>query len=107
MLENVRFNAAETSKDDAERGAFADQLAALADVFVSDGFGVVHRKQASVYDIATRLPAAVGGLVQAEIEVLERLTVTRSVRTSWCSAGRRSPTSSVSSTASSSRPTAC
>ena len=74
VLENVRFNAAETSKDDAERGAFADQLAALAEVFVSDGFGVVHRKQASVYDIATRLPAAVGGLVQAEIEVLERLT---------------------------------
>ena len=75
VLENVRFNAAETSKDDDERGAFADQLASLADVFVSDGFGVVHRKQASVYDIAGRLPAAVGGLVQAEIEVLERLTV--------------------------------
>ena len=74
VLENVRFNAAETSKDDAERGAFADRLAALADVFVSDGFGVVHRKQASVYDIAQRLPAAVGGLVQAEIDVLERLT---------------------------------
>lgn len=74
ILENVRFNAGETSKDDAERGAFADQLAALADVFVSDGFGVVHRKQASVYDVATRLPAAVGGLVQAEVEVLKRLT---------------------------------
>ena len=52
MLENVRFNAGETSKDDAERGAFADQLAGLADAFVSDGFGVVHRKQASVYDVA-------------------------------------------------------
>ncbi|MGJ9412472.1 phosphoglycerate kinase [Aeromicrobium sp. CF4.19] len=76
VLENVRFNAGETSKDDAERGAFADQLAALADVFVSDGFGVVHRKQASVYDVATRLPAVVGGLVQAEVEVLERLTET-------------------------------
>ncbi len=74
VLENVRFNAGETSKDDAERGAFADQLAALADVFVSDGFGVVHRKQASVYDVATRLPAAVGGLVQTEVEVLQRLT---------------------------------
>ena len=74
VLENVRFNAGETSKDDAERGAFADQLAALADAFVSDGFGVVHRKQASVYDVATRLPAAVGGLVQAEVEVLKRLT---------------------------------
>ena len=74
LLENVRFNAGETSKDDAERGAFADELAALADVFVSDGFGVVHRKQASVYDVAQRLPAAVGGLVQAEVEVLQRLT---------------------------------
>ncbi|MRJ77611.1 phosphoglycerate kinase [Aeromicrobium sp. SMF47] len=74
VLENVRFNAGETSKDDAERGAFADQLAALADVFVSDGFGVVHRKQASVYDVATRLPAAVGGLVEAEVTVLKRLT---------------------------------
>jgi len=74
VLENVRFNAGETSKDDAERGAFADELAALADVFVSDGFGVVHRKQASVYDVATRLPAAVGGLVEAEVTVLKRLT---------------------------------
>ncbi|WP_313405758.1 phosphoglycerate kinase [Aeromicrobium sp.] len=74
LLENVRFNAGETSKDDAERGAFADRLAELADVFVSDGFGVVHRKQASVYDIASRLPSAVGGLVQAEVEVLQRLT---------------------------------
>ncbi|MEV7429168.1 phosphoglycerate kinase [Nocardioides sp. NPDC092400] len=75
VLENVRFNAGETSKDDGERGAFADRLAALADAFVSDGFGVVHRKQASVYDVAQRLPHAVGGLVQAEIEVLRRLTV--------------------------------
>jgi phosphoglycerate kinase len=74
LLENVRFNAGETSKDDAVRGAFADELAALADLFVSDGFGVVHRKQASVYDVAERLPAAVGGLVQAEVEVLKRLT---------------------------------
>lgn len=74
VLENVRFNAGETSKDDAERGAFADQLAALADVFVSDGFGVVHRKQASVYDVAERLPSAMGGLVATEIDVLRRLT---------------------------------
>ena len=74
LLENVRFNAGETSKDDAARGEFADQLAALADVFVSDGFGVVHREQASVFDIAKRLPAAAGGLVQAEVEVLRRLT---------------------------------
>jgi phosphoglycerate kinase len=75
LLENVRFNAGETSKDDVERGAFADRLAALADVFVSDGFGVVHRKQASVYDVAQRLPHAMGGLVAAEIDVLRRLTV--------------------------------
>jgi phosphoglycerate kinase len=75
LLENVRFNAGETSKDDAERGAFADQLAALADAFVSDGFGVVHRKQASVYDVAQRLPHAMGDLVATEIEVLRRLTV--------------------------------
>ena len=74
LLENVRFNPGETSKDDAERGAFADQLAALADAFVSDGFGVVHRKQASVYDVAQRLPHAMGGLVRAEIDVLRRLT---------------------------------
>ncbi|GAA1160814.1 phosphoglycerate kinase [Nocardioides aquiterrae] len=74
VLENVRFNPGETSKDDAERGAFADQLAALADAFVSDGFGVVHRKQASVYDVALRLPHAMGKLVAAEIEVLRRLT---------------------------------
>ena len=74
MLENVRFNPGETSKDDAERGKFADQLAELGDVFVSDGFGVVHRKQASVYDVAKRLPHAMGGLVRAEIEVLRKLT---------------------------------
>jgi phosphoglycerate kinase len=75
VLENVRFNEGETSKDDAVRGAFADQLAALADAFVSDGFGVVHRKQASVYDVALRLPAAMGGLVAKEVDVLRRLTV--------------------------------
>src|SRR3954464_9740395 len=74
VLENVRFNEGETSKDDSVRGTFADQLAALADVFVSDGFGVVHRKQASVYDVAQRLPHAMGGLVAAEIDVLRRLT---------------------------------
>ncbi len=74
VLENVRFNDGETSKDDAIRGAFADQLAQLADVFVSDGFGVVHRKQASVYDVALRLPSAMGGLVAAEVDVLRRLT---------------------------------
>jgi phosphoglycerate kinase len=74
ILENVRFNEGETSKDDAVRGAFADRLAELADVFVSDGFGVVHRKQASVYDVAQRLPHAMGALVATEIDVLRRLT---------------------------------
>ncbi len=74
LLENVRFNAAETSKDDGVRGAFADELAALGDVFVSDGFGVVHRKQASVYDLARRLPHAVGRLVAIEVAMLNRLT---------------------------------
>jgi phosphoglycerate kinase len=74
VLENVRFNPGETSKDDDERGAFADQLAQLADAFVSDGFGVVHRKQASVYDVALRLPNAMGQLVATEIDVLRRLT---------------------------------
>lgn len=75
VLENVRFNPGETSKDDTERGQFADQLASLADGFVSDGFGVVHRKQASVYDVAQRLPHAMGNLVATEIDVLRRLTV--------------------------------
>ena len=74
LLENLRFNPGETSKDDVVRGGFADELASLADVFVSDGFGVVHRKQASVFDVAQRLPHAVGGLVQREVEVLRRLT---------------------------------
>ena len=73
MLENVRFEPGETSKDDGERGALADRLAAFADVFVSDGFGVVHRKQASVYDVAQRLPHAAGELVRTEVEVLGRL----------------------------------
>ena len=74
LLENVRFNAGETSKDDGERAGFARQLADLADVFVSDGFGVVHRKQASVYDVAQILPSAMGTLVATEIDVLRRLT---------------------------------
>lgn len=74
LLENLRFNAGETAKADEDRAEFAAQLASLADVFVSDGFGVVHRKQASVYDVARLLPAAVGGLVEKEVSVLERLT---------------------------------
>jgi phosphoglycerate kinase len=79
LVENLRFNAGETSKDDAERAAFARELAALVGgegtgLFVSDGFGVVHRKQASVYDVAQLLPHAAGGLVEAETAVLQRLT---------------------------------
>jgi phosphoglycerate kinase len=77
LLENVRFDPRETSKDDAERGELAGELAALAGgagVFVSDGFGVVHRKQASVFDVARVLPGYAGGLVLAEVEVLRRLT---------------------------------
>jgi phosphoglycerate kinase len=74
MLENLRFNAAETSKDDAERGLFADQLARLADLYVADGFGAVHRKHASIYDVALRLPHAAGYLVKAEVAALGRLT---------------------------------
>jgi phosphoglycerate kinase len=77
LLENVRFDPRETSKDDAERLAFARQLAELVGddgAFVSDGFGVVHRKQASVYDVATLLPHYAGKLVVAELEVLQQLT---------------------------------
>lgn len=74
LLENLRFNAGETSKDDATRRAFAEQLAAFGQAFVSDGFGVVHRKQASVYDLAQLLPSAAGRLVAGELEVLRRLT---------------------------------
>ena len=76
VLENVRFNAAETSKDDSVRQAFAAQLAEFADAFVSDGFGVVHRKQASVYDVAQLVPSAAGLLISAELEVLYKLTET-------------------------------
>ena len=74
LLENVRFEAAETSKDDAERGLLADRLAALADLYVDDAFGAVHRKHASVFDVAQRLPHAAGPLVAAEVAVLDRLT---------------------------------
>jgi phosphoglycerate kinase len=74
LLENVRFEVAETSKDDAERGALADRFAALADVFVDDAFGAVHRKHASVYDVALRLPHVAGRLVATELDVLTRLT---------------------------------
>ena len=74
VLENLRFNPGETSKQDEERLAFARELAALGDAFVSDGFGVVHRKQASVYELATLLPAAAGALVLGEVESLRKVT---------------------------------
>ncbi|MDX2729291.1 MULTISPECIES: phosphoglycerate kinase [Streptomyces] len=74
VIENLRFNPGETSKDDAERGAFADQLAELADVYVGDGFGAVHRKHASVFDLPARLPHAAGDLIATEVGVLKKLT---------------------------------
>ncbi len=74
LLENIRFNAAETSKDEAERLVLARELATLADVYVGDGFGAVHRKHASVYDLPKLLPHAAGLLVSAEVEVLTKLT---------------------------------
>ncbi|MFD3918424.1 phosphoglycerate kinase [Streptomyces sp. NPDC058595] len=74
VIENLRFNAGETSKDDAERGAFADRLAGLADLYVGDGFGAVHRKHASVFDLPARLPHAAGGLIATEVGVLRKLT---------------------------------
>ena len=76
VLENLRFNPGETSKDEGEREAFAAKLAAFGDFFVSDGFGVVHRKQASVYELAKALPSACGLLIEKELEVLTRLTST-------------------------------
>ncbi|MGW0965507.1 phosphoglycerate kinase [Streptomyces sp. NPDC002516] len=74
VVENLRFNAGETSKDDTERGEFADRLAALADVYVGDGFGAVHRKHASVYDLPARLPHYAGHLIATEVGVLKKLT---------------------------------
>ncbi|WP_439593156.1 phosphoglycerate kinase [Microbacterium sp.] len=74
VIENLRFNAGETAKDDATRRAFAEELATLGDALVSDGFGVVHRKQASVYELAEILPSAAGLLIATELDVLDRLT---------------------------------
>ncbi|WP_433550753.1 phosphoglycerate kinase [Micromonospora zamorensis] len=74
LLENLRFNAGETSKNEAERGAFADQLAAFGDAYVDDAFGAVHRKHASVFDVPARLPHVAGRLVLREVEVLSKLT---------------------------------
>lgn len=75
LLENLRFNAGEASKDEGERKLFANQLAELGDALVSDGFGVVHRKQASVYELAELLPSFAGLLISKELEVLEKLTL--------------------------------
>jgi phosphoglycerate kinase len=74
LLENIRFSAAETSKEESERAAFAAELALLADFYVGDGFGAVHRKHASVFDLPKLLPHAAGKLVAAEVEVLKKLT---------------------------------
>jgi phosphoglycerate kinase len=74
LLENLRFDPREASKDASERESYAAELAALGDVFVSDGFGVVHRKQASVYELAKALPSAAGLLIATELDVLDRLT---------------------------------
>ncbi len=74
VIENLRFNPGETAKDAEVRGAFARELAELGDALVSDGFGVVHRKQASVYDLAELLPSAAGYLIEKEVDVLDRLT---------------------------------
>jgi phosphoglycerate kinase len=76
LLENLRFNSGETSKSESEREAFASKLARFGDAFVSDGFGVVHRKQASVFELAKILPSAAGLLIENELDVLERLTLT-------------------------------
>ena len=75
LLENIRYSAAETSKDESERQVLAKELATLADVYVGDGFGAVHRKHASVYDLPKLLPHAAGTLVSAEVEVLKKLTI--------------------------------
>ena len=74
LLENIRFSGAETSKEESERAAFAAELAQLADFYVGDGFGAVHRKHASVFDLPKLLPHAAGKLVAAEVEVLKKLT---------------------------------
>jgi phosphoglycerate kinase len=78
LLENLRFDAAETSSDPQQREAFATELATMADIMVSDGFGVVHRKQASVYELAKLLPSYAGLLIEAELKVLNQLTTTPS-----------------------------
>ena len=95
LLENVRFNPEETSKDPTVRAPYAKKIAALGEVFVSDGFGVVHRAQGSDYDVAADLPAAAGKLVEKEVRPCPRPPRTRSARSPSCSAAPRSPTSSA------------
>ena len=97
LLENIRFNPGETSKDDAERRAFAQELAALADAYVSDGFGVVHRKQASDTTSPSCCPRRWVAWWPPRSRCSSGSPSTPSVRMPWCSAGRRSPTSSRSS----------
>lgn len=75
LLENIRFEAAETSKDESERSEFAKELASYADIYIGDGFGAVHRKHASVYELAKLLPNAAGDLIKNEVSVLEKLTI--------------------------------
>ena len=94
LLENLRFNAAETSKDEAERSTFAQHLASLAQGYVGDGFGAVHRKHASVFDLPALLPHAPGFLVSAEVEVLKNSLKIQFVRTVSFSAERKFPTKS-------------
>jgi phosphoglycerate kinase len=89
LLENLRFDPRETSKDAGERQVFADELATLGDVVVSDGFGAVHRAHASVYELPQTLPSAAGQLITTGSR-----TIRRSL-TPWCSAARRSATSSA------------
>lgn len=74
LLENIRYEAAETSKDEAERSSLAQELATYGDIYIGDGFGAVHRKHASVYELAKILPHAAGDLISAEVEVLKKLT---------------------------------
>ena len=89
-----RFEPAETSKDDAERAAFAQRLARFGELYVGDGFGAVHRKHASVYDVPALLPHAAGDLVRDEVAVLRQLTTDPARPSWWCSAGRSCRTSS-------------
>ncbi|GAE75406.1 phosphoglycerate kinase [Cutibacterium acnes JCM 18918] len=97
LVENVRFEKGETSKDEAERAELAQKYASFGEFYVSNGFGVVHRKQASVYDVAKLLPSAAGSLVAKEVEVLEGLTADPKRPFVVVLGGAKSPTSLPSS----------